>query len=52
MWRPDGEGDAFRATDFGDVRTEFFIDLFVTALAEEMQVDVAKKIHRTRINAD
>jgi hypothetical protein len=42
VWSPDGERDAFRATDFRDVRTEFFIDLFVAALAKEMQVDVTE----------
>ena len=41
LWGPDRERDAFRATDFRDVRAEFFIDLLVAALAEKMQVDLA-----------
>jgi hypothetical protein len=45
LWRPDGEGDAFSATDSGDVRAELFVDLFVPAFAEEMEVDVAECNH-------
>ena len=46
--RPNGKRDAFRATYFRDVRAEFFVDLFVATLAEEMEIDVAQKTH----NAD
>ena len=52
VWRPDREGDTIRAALPGDVRAELFIDLFVAAFAEEMEIDVAKKIHVTQINAD
>jgi hypothetical protein len=42
VWRPDGEGDAFGTADFGDVRAELFVDLFVPAFAEEMQINVTQ----------
>ena len=45
VWRPDGEGDTVRAALFGDVCAELFIDLFVAAFAEEMEVDVAECNH-------
>ena len=45
VWRPDGERDAFGAAHFRDVRTELVIDLFVTALAEEMQINFTKSNH-------
>ena len=41
VWRPDSEGDAL----FSYVGAEFFIDLFVAAFAEEMEIDVAKYSH-------
>ena len=34
--------DAFGAAHFRDVRAELFIDLFVAAFAEKMQVDLAE----------
>ena len=39
--------DAFGATDFRDVRAELFVDLFVTAFAEEMEVNIAE--HRLKL---
>jgi hypothetical protein len=38
---PDREGDTF----FSYVRAEFFVDLFVSAFAEEMLIDVAECNH-------
>ncbi len=34
--RPDGKCDALLAADLGDVRAEFFVDLFVASFAKEM----------------
>jgi hypothetical protein len=45
LWRPDGERDAFGATHFRDVRAELLVDLFVTAFAEEMEIDFAECNH-------
>jgi len=41
MWRPHGERDAL----FCYMGAELFVDLFVAAFAEEMQIDVAKCSH-------
>jgi hypothetical protein len=48
VWRPDSKGDTFSAAYFGDVRAELFVDLFVASFAEEMEIDVAKKVHSRR----
>ena len=45
LWRPDGERNAFGATHFRDVRAELLVDLFVTAFAEEMEIDFAECNH-------
>ena len=37
--RPDSKRHSFCAADFSDVRAELLVDLLVSPLAEEMQID-------------